>query len=79
MENNELNLECVLSSIIITIPHTYPTSFMLKLFWIRVSSLGGDVVFLICSSGGPPVWWSKTICAMLKEGIMGNIHPCEVI
>ena len=30
--------------------------------------------FLIWSSGGPPVRWSCTICAILKEGIMGNIH-----
>ena len=31
-------------------------------------------IFFIWSSGGPPVQWSKTICAILKEGIMGNIH-----
>ena len=30
--------------------------------------------FLIWSSGGPPVQWSRTIYAILKEGIMGNIH-----
>ena len=30
--------------------------------------------FLIWSSGDPPVQWSKTICAILKEGIMGNTH-----
>ena len=30
--------------------------------------------FLIWSSGGPPVQWSKTIYAILKEGIMGNMH-----
>ena len=30
--------------------------------------------FLIWSSGGPPVRWSKTICAILKESLMGNIH-----
>ena len=30
--------------------------------------------FLIWSSGGPPVQWSETICAIWKEGIMGNIH-----
>ena len=30
--------------------------------------------FLIWSSAGPPVWWSRTIYANLKEGIMGNIH-----
>ena len=29
--------------------------------------------FLIWSSGGPPVWWSGPIYAILKEGIMGNI------
>ena len=30
--------------------------------------------FLIWSSGSPLVWWSQTIYAILKEGIMGNIH-----
>ena len=30
--------------------------------------------FLIWSSGSPPVPWSRTIFASLKEGIMGNIH-----
>ena len=30
--------------------------------------------FLIWSSGGPPVPWSQTIFAILKEGIMGNSH-----
>ena len=30
--------------------------------------------FLIWSSGGPPVRWSETIYAILKEGITGNIH-----
>ena len=30
--------------------------------------------FLILSSGGPPVQWSRIIYAILKEGIMGNIH-----
>ena len=30
--------------------------------------------FLIWSSGGPPVLWRGTIYAILKEGIMGNIH-----
>ena len=30
--------------------------------------------FLIKSSGGPPVRWSGTIYAILKEGIMENIH-----
>ena len=29
---------------------------------------------LICSSGSPPVWCSRTIYAILKEGVMGNIH-----
>ena len=29
--------------------------------------------FLIWSSGSPPVWWSRTIYAILKEG------SCEVI
>ena len=30
--------------------------------------------FLIWSSGDPPVQWSDAIYAILKEGIMGNIH-----
>ena len=30
--------------------------------------------FLIWSSGNPPVQWSGIIYAILKEGIMGNIH-----
>ena len=30
--------------------------------------------FLIWSSGSPPNRWSRTICAIFKEGIMGNIH-----
>ena len=30
--------------------------------------------FLTWSSGCPPVQWSETIYAFLKEGIMGNIH-----
>ena len=30
--------------------------------------------FLIWSSCGPPFGWNGTICAILKEGIMGNIH-----
>ena len=30
--------------------------------------------FLIWSFGSPPVWWSRTINAILKDGIMGNIH-----
>ena len=30
--------------------------------------------FLIWSSGSPPVWRSRTIYAILKVGIMGNIH-----
>ena len=31
-------------------------------------------IFLIWSSGSPTVQWSKIINAILKEGIMGNIH-----
>ena len=36
--------------------------------------------FLIWSSGGPPVQWSRTICANVEEGIMENIHVklCEI-
>ena len=30
--------------------------------------------FLIWGSGSPPVQWSRTIYAILKEGIIGNIH-----
>ena len=30
--------------------------------------------FLIWSSGSPPVWWSGTIYALLKEAIIMNIH-----
>ena len=30
--------------------------------------------FLIWRSGDPPAQWSATIYAILKEGIMGNIH-----
>ena len=30
--------------------------------------------FVIWSSGGPPVGWSGTILAILKEGITENIH-----
>ena len=31
-------------------------------------------IFLIWSSGDPPVQWSRTIYAILKEGFMGNIY-----
>ena len=30
--------------------------------------------FIIWSSGNPPVQWSRTINAIMNEGIMGNIH-----
>ena len=30
--------------------------------------------FLIWNFGSPPVWCSRTIHAILKYGIMGNIH-----
>ena len=30
--------------------------------------------FFIWSSGGPPVWWSGIVYAILKKGIMENIH-----
>ena len=30
--------------------------------------------FIIWSSGSPPVWWSGTIYALWKEGIIGKIH-----
>ena len=29
-------------------------------------------IFLVWSSGGPPVRWSETIYIILKEGIMGT-------
>ena len=29
---------------------------------------------LIWGSSSPPVWWSRTIYVILKEGIIGNIH-----
>ena len=31
-------------------------------------------IFLILSSGSSHIRWSRKICAILKEGIMGNIH-----
>ena len=31
-------------------------------------------IFIIWSPGGPSVQWSEIIYAILKEGIMGNIH-----
>ena len=30
--------------------------------------------FLIWSSVGPPIQWSRNIYAILNEGIMGNFH-----
>ena len=30
--------------------------------------------FLVWRSGFPPVRWSRTIYAILKEGIIGNIY-----
>ena len=35
--------------------------------------------FLIWSSGDPPVKWSGTFFAILKEGIMGNIHSGDIV
>ena len=37
-------------------------------------------VFLIWSSGSPPIQWIKTIYVILKKGITGNIHVklCEI-
>ena len=35
--------------------------------------------FLIWSSGDPPVQWSGTIYAILKGGIMGNIHVSNML
>ena len=31
-------------------------------------------IFLIWSSGGPCVGWSRSIYAILIEGIIGNLH-----
>ena len=31
-------------------------------------------IFLICSSGGSLLRWSRTIYAILKEGVIGNIY-----
>ena len=47
----------------------------MKLFLIWTSGSGGDVIsnFFIWSSCSPPVWWSRTICVILKESIMGYI------
>ena len=48
-----------------------------KLFWIWISDSEGNArlkIFLIWSSGGPPLQWSGTIYAILNKGIMGNIH-----
>ena len=39
--------------------------------WFRRRCRLKDFFF---SSGGPPVQWSGTIYAILKEGIMGNMH-----
>ena len=53
-----------------------------------ISYLHGSVVQtgvllknLIWSSGGPPMRLSGTIFAILKEGIVGNIHMklCEIL
>ena len=45
------------------------------LFRIWASSSGGDLKILFTwSSDGHRVQWSRTIYAILKEGIMGNIH-----
>ena len=48
----------------------------MKLYEIWTCGSVGDVVQKISflSSGSPPVQWSGTIYAILKEGIMGNIH-----
>ena len=48
----------------------------INLVQILASGSEGDVVktFLIWSSGGLRVQWSKTIYAILNEGIMGNIQ-----
>ena len=35
---------------------------------------GISILFLIWSSGSPPVQWSETTCVIMKEGIIGNIH-----
>ena len=32
------------------------------------------ILIFFWSSGSPPLQWSRTICAILKKGIMLNIH-----
>ena len=48
----------------------------MTLFQIWINGSGGDVlkIFLIWLSGSLSVQWSRTIYAILKEGIMRNIH-----
>ena len=49
-----------------------------NLFRIWACGSGGQVKsfkrILVWSSGSPPFQWSRTIYALLKKGIMGNIH-----
>ena len=46
-------------------------------FFFEFGSVVQEMSFKICliwSFGRPPVWCSRTIYAILKDGIMGNIH-----
>ena len=47
-----------------------------NLFWASVQEEISIKIFPIWSSGDPPVpvQWSRTIYAILKAGIMRNIH-----
>ena len=45
----------------------------MKYFRFWTSGSGGET-FLILSSGGPCVRWSRVIYAILVEGIIGNLH-----
>ena len=67
---SDLGLQCLL----------YPT----RTLYLNQFEFGSVVqeemsfkIFLIWSSGGPPVRWSETIYAILKEGTIGNSY--EVI
>ena len=39
-----------------------------------VIQMSKDFLSRALASGGPHVWWSKTIYAILEEGVIGNIH-----
>ena len=37
------------------------------------------IIFLIWSSGSPPIQWSQTIYVILVEDIMGNNHVNSIL